>query len=119
MKKVYIIHGWGGNPDEGQLKWLREQLTQKGFEVIAPEMPDTENPEIKKWVGYLSKIAKDADENSYFIGHSIGCQTIVRSLEKAGKKVGGVVCIAGWLTRLTGDLGEEGVAIAKPWIETP
>jgi predicted alpha/beta hydrolase family esterase len=117
MKKVYIIHGWGGNPDEGQLKWLREQLTKKGFEVVAPLMPDTNHPVISDLVGQLEILAKDADENTYFIGHSIGCQAIIRYLEKSGKKVGGAVCIAGWLTRLTGDLSEEDTAIAKPWIE--
>ena len=119
MKKVYIIHGWGGNPDEGQLKWLREQLIQRDFEVIAPLMPDAEIPEIGKWVGYLSKIAKDADQNSYFIGHSIGCQAIIRFTESHSKKIGGLVCIAGWLTRLTGDLNTDEIEVARPWVETP
>lgn len=119
MKKVYIIHGWTGNPEEGQLKWLREQLTQKGFEVIAPAMPDTDHPTIPNWVGYLSDLAKDADENTYFIGHSLGCNTILRYLGGVDKKIGGLVLIAGYLKRGTEDLGPEELEIAKPWMETP
>lgn len=119
MKKVLIIHGWTGNPEEAMLKWLREQLTQKGFEVIAPVMPDTDYPTISAWVGYLSELAKDADENTYFIGHSLGCNTILRYLSAIGKKVGGVVLIAGFLKRITADFTSGEMEIARPWIETP
>lgn len=60
------------------------------------------------------------DENTYFVGHSIGCQTILRYLESlpADKKVGGAVFVAGWFTLMNSETEEE-KRIGKPWLETP
>lgn len=61
-------------------------------------MPDTANPKIKKWVSELEKQVSELDENTYFVGHSIGCQTIMRYLEnKETRKIGGILFVAPWL----------------------
>jgi len=39
-------------------------------------MPEPADPEIEAWVSHHSKIVGDIDENTYFAGHSIGCQTV-------------------------------------------
>jgi hypothetical protein len=121
QKRTYIIHGWGGFPEEGWFPWLKKELEKNGFRVEVPAMPDSENPKIENWVPFLSQLVGDPDENTFFLGHSIGVQTILRYLESLSenKRVGGAVLVAGWLMRLTGDLGEEEIKIAKPWIETP
>ena len=118
QKIVYIIHGWGGWPGEGWLPWLKNELRKRGFAVYVPKMPNTNAPKINTWVSRLHKLAKQADENTYFVGHSIGCQTIIRYLEKLpkGKKIGGAIFVAGW-TSLTNQTPEE-KPIAKPWLET-
>ncbi len=119
--KAFIIHRWGGNPDEGLYKWLASELESRGFEVIVPEMPDTDNPQINSWVNKIKEICQDSDENTYFFGHSIGCQTILRYLETLPEdvKVGKVVLIAPWL-HLQGIEEEEGAAeVAEPWLITP
>ena len=82
-------------------------------------MPNPDHPKIKTWVNFLKKVIKNPDENTYLIGHSVGCQAVLRYLENLNKKIGGCVLVAGWLLRLTGDLGKEEIKIAKPWIETP
>ena len=82
-------------------------------------MPNTGKPKINRWVEKLTKIAGRADKNTYFVGHSIGAQAIIRYLEKLpkNKKVGGVVSVAGWF-KLT-NLEPEEKPIAKPWLQTP
>ena len=117
-KRVFIIHGWGGNPEEGWFPWLKEELINHGFEVYIPSMPDTNNPTIKNWVGNLKNIIKSPDKNTYFVGHSIGCQTILRYLENLNDniKVGKVILVAPWF-RLKMYESKEEVRIAKPWIE--
>lgn len=97
--------------------WATEAFREKGCEVIVPEMPDTNNPVIEKWVEHLRSIVDVADENTYFIGHSIGCQTIVRFLELSNTKTRGAIFVAGWFDLTNQE--EEEREIAKPWIETP
>ena len=38
MKRVFIIHGWGGNPETEWIPWTKKQLEKKGFQVEVPEM---------------------------------------------------------------------------------
>lgn len=118
-KRVFIVHGWGGYPEEGWFPWLKKTLEKQGFEVYVPEMPETNNPTIDAWVSHLSSDVGDADENTILVGHSIGCQTILRYLEqlKDGQKIGGAVFVAGWFTLM--NLNEEEKTIAEPWIMTP
>ena len=119
-RRVFIIHGWDGYPDEGWFPWLKTKLEKNGFQVHVPSMPEPAEPKIEPWVSHLSKIVGEVDENTYFVGHSIGCQTILRYLERlpVDKKTGGAVFVAGWFT-LTNSETDEEKEIAKPWLETP
>ncbi|OGM96277.1 MAG: hypothetical protein A3B86_04000 [Candidatus Yanofskybacteria bacterium RIFCSPHIGHO2_02_FULL_38_22b] len=122
MKRVFIIHGWEGYPEENWFPWLKKELEAEGFEVFVPQMPDADNPRIERWIPKISEIVGIADENTYFVGHSMGCQAIVRYLETLpeGIKIGGVIFVAGFFKRLTG-LGEEPdfEAVEKEWMVTP
>ena len=119
--KAYIIHGWEGYPEEGWFPWLKSELEKKGFSVEVPTMPNTEAPEIKAWVNKIKEIAKP-DERIWFIGHSIGCQAILRYLESLDEeiKIKGCIFVAGWIT-LTQEatLGEEEKEIAEQWLTLP
>ena len=117
-KRVFVIHGWGGGPEEGWFPWLKNELQGHGLEVIVPAMPNTDNPKIEEWVSSLAKMVGQPDENTFFVGHSIGCQAILRYIESINKKVGGAVFVAGWF--VLGDLEtDEEKIIGRPWIETP
>lgn len=115
MKKIIMVHGWGGN--SSYFDDLKKELEEKA-EVIALDMPDTDNPRIESWVNYLDKKVR-INEETYFIGHSIGCQAIMRYLENLPKNamVNGVFFIAGWVNLKGLDSYEK--LIAKPWLETP
>lgn len=122
MKKVIIAHGWDGSPEEPMLKWIREEMQTEGFEVVAPLMPHPETPTIADWVPALGDAAGTPDEETYFIAHSVGCQTTLRYLETLPEhtKVGGVVLIAPWFLLTMENLDDgESPEIAKPLLETP
>ncbi len=104
MKRVFIVHGWDGSPDKQWFPWLKGELEKRGFEVFIPNLPEADKPRIYNWVPTLAKAVGTADDNTYFIGHSMGCQTIARFLETLpkGVKVGGAVFVAGFFKRLTG-----------------
>lgn len=119
-KRVFLIHGWDGNPRNHWFPWLQEELEQRDFVVVAPAMPDTSHPKIDEWVSELSRVVGIPDKETYFVGHSVGCQTILRFLEKlsASQEVGGAVFVGGWFT-LTNLETQEEKEIAKPWLEIP
>ena len=119
MKRAIVVHGWGGHPSNGWFPWLKSELEAKGFQVDVPAMPDTDHPRIDAWVEHLARVAETPDEETFFVGHSIGCQTIMRYLQDlpASTRIGGVVFVGGWVN-LKGLEDEDG-PIAKPWLETP
>ena len=121
-KRVFIVHGWEGYPEEGWFPWLKKELEAKGFAVFVPQLPDADNPRINNWVPKLSEVVGGPDQQTYLVGHSMGCQTIARYLESLPEevKVGGVVFVAGFFKRLTNIEDDTEVqAIAKHWLETP
>ena len=79
--RVFIVHGWGDKPGDHWMPWLKEQLELKGFTVAAPAMPRTEAPAIGAWISHLRREVGETGEAAYYVGHSIGCQTIMRHLE--------------------------------------
>jgi len=121
-KRVFIIHGWDGYPEENWFPWLRAELEKRGFEVHVPQLPDAGNPRIQNWVPAVAKVVGKPDRDTYFVGHSMGCQTIARYLESLPDKtkVGGAVFVAGFFKRLTNlEADEEVRETAKSWLETP
>jgi uncharacterized protein len=120
-KRAFIIHGWDGSPQEGWFPWLKKELETLDFDVFVPAMPHPENPTIEDWVGLLESLVNGSDEDTNFIGHSVGCQTVLRYLEKLnGKHVGNVVLVAPWLTLTSAATPDAASEItAKPWVETP
>ena len=121
-KRVFVVHGWDGTPEDGWFPWLKRELETRGFEVFIPQLPDAGSPRIHKWVPALAKVVGIPDEQSYFVGHSMGCQTIARYLESLpeGVKIGGVVFVAGFFKRLMGLEDDPDVQETdKHWLGTP
>ncbi|MBS3118742.1 serine hydrolase family protein [Candidatus Woesearchaeota archaeon] len=120
VKRVFIIHGWEGYPEEGWFPWLKKELENRNFQVFVPAMPETGHPRIETWVPHLAKLVGKLDKETYFVGHSIGCQTILRYLQTIKTSVGGAIFVAGWVSlTLIATRTKEEQAIAKPWFETP
>ena len=120
MKKIYMVHCWDGNRDDGWYPWLDENISDENVKVYRFNMPDTNNPKIDAWVSYLSEQVKDLDSETYFVGHSIGCQTIMRYLQDKDIKIGGILFVAPWLELLPEAVSDkESLITATPWLNTP
>lgn len=123
-KRVFIIHGWGGYPEEGWFPWIKKELEQKGFEVFVPAMPNPAEPKIETWIPFLSQLVGKSDSQTYFIGHSIGCQAVLRYIETLPEniKIKGIVLVAPWMKLDNQTIEEEGEdvkRVSEPWTETP
>ncbi len=119
MKRLFIVHGWGEGPQEPMMTWLGTVGTQLGFETNLLSMPNPAVPTIDAWTKHLEDNVYYVDQDTYFIGHSLGCQAILRYLEmNKGSQVGGVVLISPAL-QISGLETQEDQDIARPWIERP
>ncbi len=122
QKRVFIIHGWDGYPEEGWFPWLKRELEGRRFEVHVPQLPDAKYPKFEKWTSALAEAVGKADEQTYFVGHSMGTKTIIKYCEGLPEKtkIGGVVFVAGFLKRLTGLEDDPEVhEYARNWLEAP
>lgn len=122
MKRIFIAHGWDGTPDEGWFPWLKKELEAKGFEVYVPQLPEAGSPRIYNWVPAFAAAIGTPDEQTHFVGHSMGCQTIARYLESLpeGQKVGGAVFVAGFFKHLKGLEDDDDVRETDThWLGTP
>ncbi|MCG2694015.1 alpha/beta fold hydrolase [Candidatus Parcubacteria bacterium] len=122
MKRVIIVHGWDGYPEEGWFPWLKEELEKNGFQVFVPQLPEPEDPRIENWIPKLAEVVGEADKETYFVGHSMGCQAIARYLEllPENTKVGGAVFVGGFFKKLSG-LGTviDVKKTARHWLDAP
>ena len=120
MKNIYLVHCWDGTSNDGWYPWIENQLSNTDTQVIRFDMPNTEIPTIEEWVDTLNSKVDNLNEDTYFIGHSIGCQTIMRYLEtKEVCKIGGILFVAPWLDLLPEAVAdEESYNTAQPWIDT-
>ncbi len=123
MQRVILIHGWGGSPKKDWFPWAKRTLEEKGFEVLAPEMPDTNYPKIIPWVNKTKETVGKTRPNDIFVGHSIGCQAVERYLQTLPEetKLDKVILIAPWivLTEETfTEMGEDKSVIGE-WYKEP
>lgn len=113
-KRLFIIHGWEADPNCNWFPWLKREASKVGFEVIVPAMPNTEHPIRAEWVAHLNELVGEVDENTYFVGHSLGVIAILRFLEQlpAGQKAAMAILAAGFSESL-------GVPELESFTDTP
>ncbi|MDC9590142.1 alpha/beta hydrolase [Xenorhabdus sp. XENO-10] len=98
-KKIIIVHGYTASPSSNWFPWLKEKLNQQGAEVIVPTMPESSAPKPEAWAKILMDIVPEADKDTIFIGHSLGCITVLRHLESIRSQhlhIGGYILVSGF-----------------------
>ena len=95
---IYIVHGYTSSSKAEWFPWLKEKLNEIGINVIVFDMPNSNSPEVKAWDECLEKNINEMNENTYFIGHSLGCITALRYLEKQSqeKRIAGIIMVSGF-----------------------
>lgn len=122
MKEVIIVHGgWGGSPDEPLHQYLKNIFEREGFKVTIPSMPNPETPTIEDWISTIKDNVINP-ENTIFVGHSIGCQAVLRFTENLDCIVPRIILIAPWMEldeQTIEDEGEGVKEVTRPWMEIP
>jgi uncharacterized protein len=96
--RVFIIHGWNATPRDAWVPWLKRELEERGIDVYAPQMPNPRWPYIRRWMTHLKNEVGDCNEETYFVGHSLGGQAILRYLARlpSGQSAGGAIFVGGF-----------------------
>lgn len=103
MKRAIIVHCWSGYPEYCWYPYAKKELEKHGFTVLVPAMPETDAPKLSLWLPELRRVVGVPDDETFLVGHSSGCVTIMRYLESLteGESIGAAVLVAGF----TDDLG--------------
>lgn len=114
IERVVVMPRWGGTPGDDWYPWLREALAGWRVEVMA--LPDRGAPRIERCVAAIeAAVADGALASTLLVGHSVGCQAMLRFLaaRPAGVVAAGTLCVAGWWS-----VDAPWPSIV-PWIEAP
>ena len=79
MKNIVFLHGAGETKQSFWLPYAERELVVKGYSVSIPELPDTDNPDLTKWLPRA--LQEKFSEKTILIGHSSGCPLILSILE--------------------------------------
>ena len=87
MKRVLIIHGWTNRRQVNH--WQRNlavALQRAGHTVTYSQLPNTDNPILDEWLDViendLSILDEVSDDELIVIGHSLGCLTWLKAVER-------------------------------------
>jgi predicted alpha/beta hydrolase family esterase len=113
--RILIIAGMGCSPVRrcNWYEWLEKELLKKGFNVILEQMPDPYAARESYWVPFIRETLK-VDKDTILIGHSSGCQAIMRLIEK--DKVHGVILVSACHTDLGMEIERASEYYNRPWL---
>jgi len=97
---AFIIHGSFGSPEENWFPWLKAELEKLGVEVFVPRFPTPEGQNLENWLKVFEEFEGKINEETVFVGHSLGPAFILNVLEGLNKKVKAAFFVAGFLGSL-------------------
>ena len=83
----FLIHGAYGHSEENWFPWLKNKLEKLGHTVYVPKFPTPKGQTLENWMKVFDEYIHLVDENTVFIGHSLGPAFILSVLEKIDKPV--------------------------------
>lgn len=101
MKKAKLFHGTGCTPDSYWFPYLKRELTNRGFDVKVPQLPEKDTPVLEKWL----PVALDQgvyDQDTVIVGHSAGSPLLVSILEHVDVQIAKAILVAGYARQRPG-----------------
>lgn len=97
MKKVFLIHGFEGEPNGGWRPWLMGELAKVDVWACSLAMPKPNEPKSDEWTEEIVRAVGEPNIHIFIVGHSLGVPAILNYLQKLpeGPQVGGVVLVSG------------------------
>ncbi|MFA6522898.1 MAG: alpha/beta fold hydrolase [Candidatus Peribacteraceae bacterium] len=115
MSTVFIFHGVGGHSGENWFPWIKEQLDEEGHHAIAPDFPHTDHPKLEEWLELFKRYESDLNEETIFIGHSLGGAFALRLLERMEHPIKAMFLVAS----VWGTMGNKYDPVMTTFTEAP
>lgn len=97
MKKVFLVHGFNGEPNGGWRPWLMGKLSRLDIWAYALAMPTPNEPKEDEWVSEIARAVGEPTRDTFLVGHSLGVPAIMNYLETLpqGSEIGGLIFVSG------------------------
>lgn len=100
MYNYVIIHGSFGSQYENWFGWLYNELTNKGSNVLVPQMPCGEDQNYINWCKVFNGYKHLFNENTTFVCHSLSPAFIVNYLIDNNLKANKLILVAPFYEKL-------------------
>ncbi len=96
--RLFIVHGYMAAPEHHWFDWLKQQMAQAGVAVTVCRLPASHTPDPDAWLSALEEDIGEPDEDTWLIGHSLGCITLLNYLTQRHPQApaGGILLVAGF-----------------------
>lgn len=81
MKKVFMIHGFNGEPNGGWRPWLMGKLARIEVWACALPMPMADSPKKDEWIKEIQRQIGNQTQDTFLVGHSLGVPAILNYLQ--------------------------------------
>lgn len=92
--RVLLVHGIGGQGGQGWFASAKRELEKKGYEVLAPDLPNTMTPKPQEWQEALLKQDIKQGDKVIIIAHSLGGPAALQYIEQARIEIAKLILVA-------------------------
>lgn len=96
MNHLVLFHGMDATSRDQWLPYLKNHFEKEGWQVDAPDIPDSGDPNLERWIQYIENNITFT-QDTILVGHSAGCPLIVSLLERSTVKIKKAVLVAGFI----------------------
>ena len=94
--RFVLLHGYKGSSDRNFFPWLAAELRQRGYEVVVPDLPNTDNPSIDEQVRFVLDTCS-FDGQTVVMGHSLGAVVALKVVEQITSPITRLVLVSGFV----------------------
>lgn len=104
VTRIVVVHGLGATAGSHWFGSLRDRYAPRGVEVVVPDLPDSQAPDLDTWLSTLAVAVGSVDPGTALVGHSLGCVSILQHLaaRQDDWRLGGLALVAGFVEQVPG-----------------
>ncbi|HPI66935.1 MAG TPA: alpha/beta fold hydrolase [bacterium] len=91
---ILVLHGILGNSQENWFPWFKKEFEGKGYKVLVPDLPNSDEPKLDEWLEHLKKIKNEIEGDLIIVAHSLGAVVACKFIEENKLKVKRLILVA-------------------------